>query len=673
MPFPGCQGMRHKQDRHYCRLMVNLKLFLSDLHHWRVHITGSHVPPGASVKWIPSVHIPYSSTLDSCPEHDEKGEKQETCFLNVSEPEKFLSEENVDFENQSTVKHHNGRSVLSRRLESNKNNLHEEILQNSLFLSKTVKESKPNQATHLSNVHNVSFNEDIQSRSTGKDRSVSQGQNVHYDPPCPFSIKLDASEIETLGLKTKTSSTNPCSLADDMTASVKDDEQNRDMAIRTDPKVSLEQSTSTTLIPSNPHCQVSEASLAHVIPSKKRISKMLSKLKRHRMKRGNLHKNPFSRFFSKSESKVLALKPLDRSVRTLNVDLNKLESPFVIHPPSNMADDISNAQTLQMSNNTGCSYTGKVAEDMHSMAHRHCLTHAQSRFVSSQPKKDIIPEDPANLSSCLEPPNETEINTKILTRLNQGSQSILSAPSVLSSQSILSNSLPHNNFIADIPCSSVTNVSMKTSPFVTNMSQIPNKGSQHKNPVKRAESLWVINSNTSQVSSEKLSLNQISSLHSQDQHIQEHKPSLSLPLHQSNNYGNHYWALQEEEIPGSLNETVENYSQSPSLLPWTTNLHGLQLQCSATDTPCYNEDINTFTTPFYQIGHEHNYQWSETHLMTHEALLHSQEVDINSLSYALNSRYEPVQGNGEHNQHPEMLPSYQEAASLLATQFNLSN
>jgi len=44
--------MTHKQDRHNCSVMINLKLFLSDLTKWRVHIKGSHVPPNSG-PWQP--------------------------------------------------------------------------------------------------------------------------------------------------------------------------------------------------------------------------------------------------------------------------------------------------------------------------------------------------------------------------------------------------------------------------------------------------------------------------------------------------------------------------------------------------------------------------------------------------------------------------------------------
>ncbi len=45
--------MKHKQDRHNCSVLVNLKLFLSDLSRWRVHISGSHVPPDSGLIWHP--------------------------------------------------------------------------------------------------------------------------------------------------------------------------------------------------------------------------------------------------------------------------------------------------------------------------------------------------------------------------------------------------------------------------------------------------------------------------------------------------------------------------------------------------------------------------------------------------------------------------------------------
>lgn len=49
--------MQHKQDRHNCSLMVNMKLLLSDLSTWRVNITGTHVPCESGVVWSPSVSV----------------------------------------------------------------------------------------------------------------------------------------------------------------------------------------------------------------------------------------------------------------------------------------------------------------------------------------------------------------------------------------------------------------------------------------------------------------------------------------------------------------------------------------------------------------------------------------------------------------------------------------
>ncbi|XP_046575610.1 uncharacterized protein LOC124283662 isoform X2 [Haliotis rubra] len=49
----GCKGKTHKQDRHNCRLLVNLKMFLSDTAKWRVHISGSHVPLEYNILWEP--------------------------------------------------------------------------------------------------------------------------------------------------------------------------------------------------------------------------------------------------------------------------------------------------------------------------------------------------------------------------------------------------------------------------------------------------------------------------------------------------------------------------------------------------------------------------------------------------------------------------------------------
>ena len=45
--------MKHKQDRHNCSLLLNLKLFLSNLSEWRIHISGNHLPPESSEQWQP--------------------------------------------------------------------------------------------------------------------------------------------------------------------------------------------------------------------------------------------------------------------------------------------------------------------------------------------------------------------------------------------------------------------------------------------------------------------------------------------------------------------------------------------------------------------------------------------------------------------------------------------
>ncbi|XP_030854966.1 uncharacterized protein LOC115929592 isoform X1 [Strongylocentrotus purpuratus] len=49
----GCPGVSHKQDRHNCSVLVNLKLYLGDLDHWVVTITGQHVDPKDAVIWTP--------------------------------------------------------------------------------------------------------------------------------------------------------------------------------------------------------------------------------------------------------------------------------------------------------------------------------------------------------------------------------------------------------------------------------------------------------------------------------------------------------------------------------------------------------------------------------------------------------------------------------------------
>ncbi|XP_013398821.1 uncharacterized protein LOC106165239 isoform X1 [Lingula anatina] len=47
----GCSGPRHKQDRHNCSLLLNLKIYLSNLSMWVIRISGRHVDD--KVEWIP--------------------------------------------------------------------------------------------------------------------------------------------------------------------------------------------------------------------------------------------------------------------------------------------------------------------------------------------------------------------------------------------------------------------------------------------------------------------------------------------------------------------------------------------------------------------------------------------------------------------------------------------
>lgn len=51
--FSGCRGLAHKQDRHNCQFMINMKLYLSDLLKWRVHLSGSHIPLDSHMIWEP--------------------------------------------------------------------------------------------------------------------------------------------------------------------------------------------------------------------------------------------------------------------------------------------------------------------------------------------------------------------------------------------------------------------------------------------------------------------------------------------------------------------------------------------------------------------------------------------------------------------------------------------
>ena len=45
--------MKHKQDRHNCTFLLNLKLFLGNVREWRISISGRHLPPDSLISWQP--------------------------------------------------------------------------------------------------------------------------------------------------------------------------------------------------------------------------------------------------------------------------------------------------------------------------------------------------------------------------------------------------------------------------------------------------------------------------------------------------------------------------------------------------------------------------------------------------------------------------------------------
>ncbi|XP_063429414.1 uncharacterized protein LOC134712149 isoform X2 [Mytilus trossulus] len=76
----GCKGMAHKQDRHNCSVMVNMKLYLSNLNHWQIQVKGDHVedgvlwtlPPGQRINEVTRDQI-ISTYSSEKPEDPEEG------------------------------------------------------------------------------------------------------------------------------------------------------------------------------------------------------------------------------------------------------------------------------------------------------------------------------------------------------------------------------------------------------------------------------------------------------------------------------------------------------------------------------------------------------------------------------------------------------------------------
>lgn len=76
----GCKGMAHKQDRHNCSVMVNMKLYLSNLNHWQIQVKGDHVedgvlwtlPPGRRINEVTRDQIISTYSSDK-PEDPEEG------------------------------------------------------------------------------------------------------------------------------------------------------------------------------------------------------------------------------------------------------------------------------------------------------------------------------------------------------------------------------------------------------------------------------------------------------------------------------------------------------------------------------------------------------------------------------------------------------------------------
>ncbi|GFS11897.1 gephyrin [Elysia marginata] len=700
-----CQGMQHKQDRHNCCLMVNLKLFLSDLQHWRVHVTGSHVPDDANVQWVPpartstpnSSAIPtkHSNKADSCVSNS-MPEKFPSYVTFMSDLEKQSSEEayiDVEF-NGSVVDlgssgNHRYKTLLSPRSASRHEKLVScgEMVQIPSLEPMVFTNSKSNQTQ-----------DNMLRISPRQDKKETPNQNTNGAVPFSSSFNLDMCGKQTQSHKNISCNFSAATMntgTDEKTH----DEQNRKVENRADLEIHSEQSLLTPSVTSNLeihsdqslltpsvtsnleiHSEQSlltpsvtssldsdtthkshEAPLANVIPSKKRISKMLSKLKHHRMRRLSLLKKRAPRVASISGRRDTILGASDSGLGTLSFDLNKLDSQFVILP---LPSDSPNFSTKRMK-----MFTDETCENKLSI------------FFSNKTAKvlcDSTPEtgaqaqvDPSlqvshDLYMNLQESEEPERNS--MKTHNTGQPSGSASRTVGSSNTIPTSSAA-TNFIYNGNCTTVFSLANSLSAVTTNAGHIFDTAPYNNNYSNPMYTLAATDSRNCQGSFGNSSLPQLT----QELHFEG--PALDLPFYPSNMYENQYRACQVKENPKSFTEDLDIESQSQSLLPTKVNLHQQRLEFSGPPSTTCSSGFNTLSAPLHQASYEPNSGWSGTNLHGNEPLLYpcSQTEEEFQLPNAESLRYGSGQDNREPDQYSEALPTYQEAAQFLATQFGFLN
>ena len=673
----GCQGMRHKQDRHHCRLMVNLKLFLSDVHHWRVHITGSHVPSGTGVKWIPPSlkHCPSASaifpglarTVKKKSEYHSNNREPDEIHLTPEvtlhpDNEALLVEKSTDLELvENFVNENNSECYLnmtqgdmslkpSVHYSNGKHSVGEESIQKSVVCSKTTSEPDLGQVLELNNLHVLSVSDDracslADPDKLAQDKSVWPNQDIYCTASSSFRLgtsdHLDTSH--EIGLS-----------SEDVVVSLSSSMHSQSIEKKIDMHGSSVQTDCETLILSTPrsstNCHTAEAPLAHAIPSKKRISKMLSKLKRHRMKRGSLYKMPLTRLSSKSDVKVSVVKPVEESMQTLNIDLNKLLPAFTDSHTANLTLDNSRIPDLRTDGVSSCNGDATVLSNM---TQSQSQTHTQPCLYSCQPERSIVFQKSVKVRCNPELSDIMERNFTVPNYLLDA-QSLSSTSFVPDSQIMPSYSLSPSNLNANGSClstSSLLKPSTCTTHTLAHCQPLQNRHSI--NPDERTNVMWVEDANDLENSSEESSSKPSA-----------HKQPLNVPLYQSAVYNNQSWRLSED-----ISNTKNPQSTPESSLPMTTELQQMPFGCP--EIVGHGNSILACPTDACQARREHNVNWSGTLQSPFEPLTDNQSSGV--FLHSQTSRSGSFECSKEQYPHLDILPTYQEATTFLSTQFDFSN
>ncbi|GFN82328.1 ribonuclease t2 [Plakobranchus ocellatus] len=662
----GCPGMRHKQDRHHCRLMVNLKLFLSDLLHWRVHILGSHIPPGSTVEWIPpavgSSNPPSDVSRGHAKRRPEKAKSVAVSSVSVVKNDFDKTKHTLET-NAMTVDQSSKAAAFKRYISmSQAKTVNEPVIvpletNNRLYLNGEVLSlQKPEE--HIEHQINQLSGHGLMDGIPGPNDKIPTGnkdkaeENEAMAFLCPkmscimrpssiagsgdkdsndfeCTMNLDSSQCLPRNiLFTEQKSDCALNLIDAFSAKtpLAGDPVRQNNSSENNPQFIFGQSVQENREMDHP-VQISSS---HGIPSKKRISQMLSKLKKHRMKRGSLQKS--SSHALKSNLKVSASKG---PAETINIDLNRLDTNHV-----NVMLDSPNGQNknFERSEILDTCQTSRVS-----------LMDVDD--FKSQNSSEPVSHDVNTTSLQVKPPSDPTAHVTYTT--------LVSSP-VMSTMPVTVNG------------SQVESNSILLHPLEVNSKQLPNDSSHQQTFLEQSSA-------------------QPRVVHyRQDESLSGESLISSLPIWQSDGFDNQ-WAKSlkgshsdHSGASGYCDQAVQNIHMPQSFLFPTAIQQGSVLsECTQTNTTDCSGETTLYATSYY-----HTNQPVSTCPGDLSAVEMSPYAAFYTLSKAGDRQFDiplmhtnasssltlgPLYGEQEQQQSSQALPTYEEAAKLLAAHLDFSN